>query len=271
MNKILITGAGTGIGHDAALALAERGHHVIATARSLKKLSHLQRVAQKSNVKMEFVVIDVRNEEHLQKISKIQPDVLINNAAIGESGPVSEIPMDRIRNSFETNIIGVVRGSQIAASYMLKNNSGRIIIIGSIAGNMVVPFNGAYHMTKHALEALTDGLRQELEPRGIFVTNIEPGKIDTGFNQRMAATKHEWLGKKSAFRDLIPAFKASDKTFWEGGASTAPVVKTIIKAVESKHPRPRYVTPTYNFYVIPLRRILPDRLFDWGLRKFMNL
>ena len=271
MNKILITGAGTGIGHDSAIALAKLEHEVIATARNLEMLRNLKAQCEKENIKMEFDNIDVRQEKDLQKISIYKPDVLINNAAIGESGPVSEIPMERVRNNFDTNLHGIIRGSQIACKYMIPQGHGRIIILGSVAGSMVVPFNGAYHMTKHALEALSDGLRQELEPKGIFVSLVKPGKINTGFNQRMAATKYQWLNESSAFFNMIEKFKESDKKMWEGGATTKPVVKTIIKAVESRKPKSRYATPFQYNFLMPLIRLFPDRVFDKILRRMMGL
>lgn len=220
---------------------------------------------------MDFDVIDVTKEFDLQKIAHYQPDVLISNAAIGESGPLSEIPMERVRNNIETNVFGVLRGCQIASKYMLEKGKGRLIILGSVAGNMVIPFNGSYHMTKHALEALADGLRQELEPRGVLVSLIEPGKIDTGFNQRMAATKHQWLDKDSAFADKIKALNKADRKFWEGGATTKPVVESIVKAVESNKPRTRYFTPFRYTFLMPIFRIIPDRWLDRALRRILGL
>lgn len=271
MNKILITGAATGIGFDTAIALSQKGYQVIATAKSQEYLKNLQALSIKEDLKIKFDNIDVRLESDLQKISIHKPDILINNAAIGESGPVSEIPMDRVRNNFDTNLHGVIRGSQIACKYMIPQGHGRIIIIGSIADSMTVPFNGAYHMTKHALEALSDGLRQELEPKGIFVSLIKPGKINTGFNQKMAATKHEWLNENSAFSNMIKKLKESDKKMWEGGVTTKSVVKTIIKAVESSKPKSRYVTPSKYGLMMPLLHIFPDRVFDRIMRRIMGL
>ncbi|MDP3970553.1 MAG: SDR family NAD(P)-dependent oxidoreductase [bacterium] len=271
MSKILITGAATGIGRDSAITLAKLGHNVIATAKRSGDFIEFQEYIREHNLQIEFVQLDVTKEEELQFIAETEPDVLINNAAIGESGPLSEIPMERVKQSIETNVYGVIRGSQLAAVSMLKKNVGRIIIVGSTAGKVVIPFMGAYHMTKFALEAAADGLRLELEPRGIFVSLIEPGKIDTGFNQRMAATKHEWLDQSSAFSDKIERMKFVDKEFWTGGATTDSVVKAIVDAVEAKKPRARYVAPKINSVFIWLVKLLPDRLVDKGIRAFTKL
>ena len=267
MSKILITGAATGIGRDSALELARRGHEVILTGKNEEQINAVRPGIERSGLKMKFDVIDVRKEEDLQKMSKYKPDVLINNAAIGESGPISEEPMERVRGIIDTNLLPYVRASQIATKYMIPNKAGRIILIGSEGGKMTMPYMAAYNMTKYAIESLADGLRMELEPRGIFVSLIEPGKIDTGFNQKMAATKYDWMDEKSQFADMLETMKKSDEKFWDGGHTTKSTVRGIVKAVEARKPKARYVTPRNNALFMALTSILPSRFKDWILKK----
>ena len=268
--KILITGAATGIGRDSAIELARRGHEIILTGKNEKQLEKVKPLIIKEGLKIKFEVIDVRKEEDLQKISEYKPDVLINNAAIGESGPISEEPMERMEKIIKTNLIPYIRGSQIAAKYMLPKKEGRIILVGSTGGKMTMPYMAAYNMTKYAIESLADGLREELEPKGIYVSLIEPGKINTGFNQRMAATKFEWMDNNSDFADKMEVMKQRDKKFWNGGYTTEPVVKGVVHAVEARKPKARYVTPKSNAWFMALTGILPSRWKDKILRRVLG-
>lgn len=271
MSKVLVTGAATGIGRDTAIALAERGHDVIASAASLEDLNELQKHVKEHGLKMTFIKLDVLDEQDRKQAAKRKPDVLINNAGVGESGPLIEIPMERVRSNFETNVFANLHLAQLVGQRLIRKGEGRIIIVGSTAGRLVVPYMGAYHMTKFALEAVADNLRTELEQFGVFVSLIEPGKINTGFNQEMQATKHEWLTEESAYAFEIPKMKQAENTFWDGGYSTKSVVKAIVHAVEAKKPRTRYVAPRSNAPMIWLAQFLPDRFVDWATRKVVGL
>lgn len=266
---ILITGAASGIGYASALTLARRGHNVIATGKTIESLEQLRAASKKLNVQLQYEQLDITEPNDLQKVTRWPIDVLMSNAAIGESGPLVEIPLDRFRRLWETNVVGTLGLNQIVAQQLIAQRRGRLIIVGSTAGLITVPSLGPYCMTKFALEAAADTLRMELKQFNIFVSLIEPGKIATGFNQKMTQTKYQWLNEQSAFASNMEHMKEWDERFFANEYPVRTVVKSVIHAVESKHPHARYITPSRVKISIKLAQLLPDRLRDWVLLKKM--
>ncbi|MEK7146330.1 MAG: SDR family NAD(P)-dependent oxidoreductase, partial [Patescibacteria group bacterium] len=173
---------------------------------------------------------------------------------------------------FETNVFGTLRTTQIFADAMLKRKKGgRIITVSSVAVRLVIPFLGPYHMSKFALEAGFDAFRMELEPEGIWISLIEPGLIYTGFNERMADTKYEWLSAESLYKKNIPAMRHHDSTLTLRSHGTDSVVKAMIHAVESNKPKTRYVRPRSYKRVLLALSFLPTRLRDKILRRSLGL
>lgn len=268
MQTILITGAGSGIGHDTAFALARRGHTVIATTHTEESADKLREEAKKSELKITCAKLDVLiKEDRLAAIKKWAPTILINNAAIGQSGPLAEIPIARVEANFATNVFATLSLTQEAVKEMITRGSGRIIIIGSTVGRIGLPYVGAYAMTKYALEGAADVLRLELSPHNVFVSLIEPGKIHTRFNQKMVASKYDWFGEDSVFASDAERVKGYEKLILTKQVSTKSVVKAIIHAVESARPKSRYVRPRAMAAVMLLARVLPDRVKDFVLKR----
>lgn len=263
---ILITGASSGIGRDTALALARRGHRVIATARRRGFLNDLEKIASDENLDMAFAKLDITDGNDVAAAKTFDPDVLINNAGMGESGPIAEIPIERVHKNFETNVFGTLALTQAVVPGMLARKSGRIVNVSSVAGRLVVPFLGAYHMTKYAIEAMSDAQRLELEPRGIRVSMIEPGLILTGFNEEMAQTKYEWLTDASLFAEDLPKMRKHDADLPKHSYSTASIVAAMVHAVESPRPKTRYTAPKKYQWILCLAKFLPDRVKDRILR-----
>ncbi len=189
---VLITGAGSGFGRLAALALAERGHHVIATTETDEQATALAAEAPQLQVER----IDITTSD-VAKVLAWDIDVLINNAGAGETGPIADVPINRVRHLFEVNVFGTLSVTQAVLKGMVAKKSGRVIIMSSIAGVLSAPAFGPYSMTKHALEAMGKAMRAELAPLGIDVTLINPGPYLTGFNDRMADSMWEWFGDQS--------------------------------------------------------------------------
>lgn len=258
--KILITGAGHGIGQASAIELRKRGHTVVATDLTPESLQPLVEFG------IECIVLDIANEAHWTIVEQAQVDVVICNGAIGESGPYIEIPMERLRKLFDTNVLGTVGIAQAAAKHMLEQKSGRIVIVGSTAGLVTLPMLGPYNSTKFALESVADAMRMELKQFNISVSLIEPGKIKTGFNQRMTDTKYNWL-HQSHYANQAETQKIKDAQFFSDEYPVQVVVKGIVHAVESSRPKARYVTPPSVAVGIRMARMLPDRLRDWVLAK----
>ena len=190
---VMITGAGSGFGKGAALALAARGHAVIATTETDDQATALRAEAPQLRVEK----VDITNATDVAKIGDWDIDVLINNAGAGKTGPMVDVLLDVVRHVFEVNVFGTLVVTQAAAPKMIAKGSGRIIIVSSIAGVMSGPSFGPYSMSKHALEAMGKAMRVELAPQGIDVTLINPGPYNTGFNDSMADSMWEWFDEDS--------------------------------------------------------------------------
>lgn len=176
---ILITGAGSGFGRGAAIKLAAAGHHVIGGTLSEAEAADLAAdgvTAQK---------LDITDNGDLAAVAELEVDVLLNNAGLGQLGPLATVPMEKVRAVFEVNVFGTLRVTQAVAGGMQTRGRGRIIIVSSIAGVFSGPLSGPYAMTKHALEAMTSSLRAEMAPYGVEVCKLNPGPYATGFNDQM--------------------------------------------------------------------------------------
>jgi short-subunit dehydrogenase len=226
--NVLITGAGSGFGKLTALALAERGHHVIAATETKEQAKELRKVAPELTVKR----LDITTDD-VKKVYDWDVDVLINNAGVGETGPIADIPLARVRHLFEVNVFGTMAITQAVLRGMVAKKSGRIIIMSSIAGVMSAPAFGPYAMTKHALEAMGKAMRAELAPLGIDVTLINPGPYLTGFNDRMADSMWEWFGDASLNGSEAELFRVIGSFVTTGQRDPAEVAHRLVELVEA--------------------------------------
>ena len=195
LRTILITGAGSGFGKGAAVELASRGHTVIATTESVAQAEALAA----EHPELTAMKLDVTSSDDVASVADLGVDVLINNAGLGVMAPMSTVPMDKVRASFEVNVFGMVAMSQAVVPGMIERGWGRIINVSSVAGKLASPLTSPYCMTKHAVEAYTVSLRGELEPHGIDVCKVNPGPYNTGFNDRMVdgITEHIAAGDEA--------------------------------------------------------------------------
>mgnify|MGYP000061179581 FL=1 len=256
---ILITGAGTGIGKDTAFALAARGHHVVATTQTEAQALALQAAAMAQGLHLEAFKLDITLPGDRELLTHHPIDVLINNAAMGESGSLAEVDMQRVRQLFEVNLFATLELTQVALRQMIERESGTVLFISSIAGRVPMPFLMPYSMSKFALSAAAAGLRAEMDQlkKNVHIAVIEPGAIHTGFNQAMTDSKYAWMGPTSYFADQAEAMKKQEHlTFhWLEAKTTASIVKAIVKAAESRRPRLRYVAPWIQGFGVRLARI----------------
>lgn len=181
VKTIVITGAGSGFGKGAAIELAARGHRVIATTETVAQAEALGA----EHPELTTMKLDVTDPADVARVAEIDPDVLINNAGRGVMAPLTSVPLERLKAGFEVNVFGMVAMSQAVIPGMKAKGAGRIINMSSIAGVLSGPMTAPYAMTKHAVEAFTKALRDELAPYGIDVTKLNPGPYDTGFNDAM--------------------------------------------------------------------------------------
>ncbi len=226
---VLITGAGTGFGRGAALALAARGHHVIATTETEEQAVALRAEAPQLQVEK----VDITTDD-VAKVAQWNVDVLINNAGFGQTGPLADVPEAIVRKVFDVNVFGTLRMTQATLPQMVKRGTGRVIIVSSIAGVLAGPAFGPYSMSKFALEAMGKTLRGELFAQGIDVCLLNPGPYLTGFNDRMAASMWDWFDDDSVSAGSTDLFKMMRTMVTEGQMDPQEVVDVMVELVEAE-------------------------------------
>ena len=201
---ILITGAGSGLGKGTALGLAAKGHKVIAGVHKWEQKSRLIEDSKKAGVEdnLKIIKLNILDVMDCQKAWEYEIDILVSNAGIGHSGPVSEMPVELIREVMETNVFSNLEFAQPFIKKMVEAGEGKLVFVSSIAGLSTVPYLGAYNASKYALEAIAQSLRDELTPMGLSVATINPGPYDTGFNDRMYDSYAQWFDKDVHFTPL---------------------------------------------------------------------
>jgi len=226
---VLITGAGSGFGRSAALQLAQRGHKVIATVLNDQQAAELA----KAEPTLTVAKLDVTKAADVAKFDQWDPDVFIANAAIGQTGPLSLIPLERLRAVFEVNVFATVAVTQRIAQKMRKKRAGRILIVSSIGGVRAGVGSGPYTMTKHAIQAFGTALRAELAAFGVDVALINPGPYATGFNDRMANDPGPWFDRKNAAPEDVAVMDQLVQRITVGQMDPAEVVKRYVELVEA--------------------------------------
>lgn len=256
---ILITGAGSGIGRDAAFALAARGHRVIATTYDEAQAVQLREEARTRQRPLEVFKLDITSAADREQVQTLALDVLINNAGIGDSGSLAEVDIDRIRKVFEVNLFATLALTQVALRGMIERQRGSVLLVSSIAGRLPMPFLMPYAMSKFALSAAGAALRAEMDQlgRNVQVALIEPGAIHTGFNQAMMGRKYEWMSQKSYFSAQINRIKAREAGVFKliEARDTRAIVAKIVTAAEARRPRLRYVAPWLQGALVRLARV----------------
>ena len=195
MKKILMTGTGSGLGRGTAIGLAQAGHQVIATTQIWPQVTELRHHVEALGLSDRIVVdkLDVLDIRDIETAMSWDFDTFVSNAAIGDSGPTAEIPVELVRRTFETNVFSNLELTQhVIRKFVDAGTRGRIVLVTSFGGLVTAYGLGPYCASKHALEALGSTLREELAPTGITVQTINPGAYDTGFNDRMADTTYKW-------------------------------------------------------------------------------
>jgi NAD(P)-dependent dehydrogenase (short-subunit alcohol dehydrogenase family) len=197
METVLITGAGSGFGHEVAMRLAKKGFHVIAAVEIYAQVQTLKRQAMARGVNLQVEKLDVTNEGDRKKALHWNVEILVNNAGVLEGGSVIDIPAENMRREFEVNVIGPLLLTQGIAKQMARRRRGRIVWVSSREGLNVNPFTGIYSASKHAVEAIAETMSLELQEFGIEVATINPGPFLTGFNDRGFETWQSWEDESS--------------------------------------------------------------------------
>ncbi|MCM2268068.1 MAG: oxidoreductase [Elusimicrobiales bacterium] len=267
---VLITGASAGIGYAAAELLLREGWTVYAGARRTEKMRPLEALGAR------VLRLDVCDEASLcgavKEILSAGPlDALVNNAGYGAHGAVEDVPLAEARRQFEVNLFGLARLTQLVLPGMRARGAGRIVNISSIAGKVTMPTGGWYHASKHALEAYSDALRLETAQFGVQVVLVEPGPIRTEWDNTALVN----LEKYSSGGVYGPLVKRVTERFRAGYRSGAPgpeaVAQVILRALNARRPPARYAVPFKAALIIFLKWLLPDAVWDWGIRKALKI
>ncbi|HSE93105.1 MAG TPA: SDR family oxidoreductase [Methylomirabilota bacterium] len=185
MSVVLVTGSSSGIGLATVLHFARLGHDVHAGVRNPGTATDLSKAIEVDALPIRPVALDVDDtasvtravDEVLRRSGRV--DVLVNNAGIGGGGPIADVPVDWAKTLFETNYFGTIRMIQAVLPGMREQRSGAIVNVSSIAGRVAIAGHGHYSAVKHALEAASEALAQEVVAFGIRVAIIEPGVVVT--------------------------------------------------------------------------------------------
>jgi NAD(P)-dependent dehydrogenase (short-subunit alcohol dehydrogenase family) len=271
MEKVaLVTGSSSGIGFETALALARENYFTFASMRNTDKAGKIKEIAKKENLNLEVIELDVDKEESIKSaVKKIQAqkgkiDVLVNNAGYGLFGCIEDISIEELKAQFETNFFGLVRIIQEIAPIMRKIGSGIIVNISSVAGRIGFPGTPAYISSKFALEGLSECMRYEMSPFGIKTIIIEPGVIKTNFFSSMKVTK----GKPdSPYKEITEKVMNGVKMMAEMGTPAEEVAKTIIKAIKTEEPLPRYVVGSDASMFLEAKKMKTDIEFENYIKK----
>ena len=260
---ILLTGASSGIGFDAAAMLAQQGHRVYAAARRVERMEPLKAFGV---IPLRMDVTDEASMEAgvrmiLEAEGRI--DVLVNNAGYGYFGAIENVPMEEARRQQEVNVFGLARLCQLVIPSMRKQGSGRIVNTASVAGKSVLYFGGWYHVSKYSVEALSDALRMELKPFGIDVVIIEPGGIRTDWGiiaaDHLAESSKGTPYETEGLRESETLRKAYSMRLL---SNPSVVARAISKAVNSRRPRARYRVGFGANTLVLLHTLLPARCWD---------
>jgi NAD(P)-dependent dehydrogenase (short-subunit alcohol dehydrogenase family) len=257
------------MGASAARELARRGFHVLAGVRRDRDADAI-RVAG-----VEPVILDITDSEHVTALAaRVVGDArelhaLVNNAGIQVNGPVEALPMEQWRRVFEVNLFGHIAVTQALLPALLRSK-GRVINISSIGGRAAMATYGAYAGAKFALEAVSDSLRREVAPLGVHVVVVQPGGVRTEMAARGVATANDLAAQMTPeqverYGGLVDANNALMASGTASGLTADAAAQIIAKAVTVRRPRARYTAGRDAAMIIPLTRMLSDRMLDYIL------
>ncbi|MCB0198623.1 MAG: SDR family oxidoreductase [Anaerolineae bacterium] len=268
-SKVLITGAGTGLGLETALTLAERGFNVYASVLDAAQQARVIEEASQHGVTLHAPIMDVTDEAAVQAtveaITATEGAFLgvVHNAGISLRGYFEDCDDDEIRKVFEVNLMGAMVVTRAVLPTMRQAGSGRLIFVSSVGARVASMGRTAYCASKFALEGFAESLMQEITPLGIHVSIVEPAIIKTerwtvhrGIARRAqdpSSPYYAWFQRQEQLADEL--VRTSPTT-------PEQVADTIYRALTEQRPRLRYIVGKRARLVITLRRYLPGELFE---------
>lgn len=247
--RVVLTGGAGELGRRAASRLVADGHDVLALDRDEAGLADLPDAAETRPV-------DLRDEDAVEAaLTEVRPDAVLSAVGWYELAALEDCPPETLREHLETNLLAVhVPVRTLLAR--LRRRGGRIAIVGSMVGSVPLPYHGAYSAAKAGLDGYTTSLRRELGPRGVDVSLIEPGPVQTGFNERASDALDRI--EDSAYDEQHRAFESYSPDATDPEA----VVDAMVAAVTDDDPQARYRVSARSRWLPRLQAILPPALYD---------
>ncbi|MBU8906781.1 SDR family oxidoreductase [Desertibacillus haloalkaliphilus] len=275
MNKktspvVLITGAASGFGRDAAVSFAKNGFVVIAAVRRLSRANELLAEMKQKQLKEQMILVEFDVTNHQQVKEAIESvmievgsiDVLINNAGFAFAGFAEDLTISEWRTQFETNLFGVIAVTNEILPWMREQGYGRIINMSSISGKVSYPGIAAYGSSKHALEGYSESLRLEVMPFGIDVCLLEPGSYKTKIwssGKRVASAS---ASPSSPYYSLFERLERAVERRKDNFGDREEVIRTLVRVATAKRPKLRYPVGKGVKITILAKTILPWRLWE---------
>jgi short-subunit dehydrogenase len=261
----LVTGASSGIGKAASLALVDAGFEVVGTSRDAATVAPLDG--------MTFIDLDVASDasatdavgQVIERFGRI--DVLVNNAGFGSGGAAEESSVAQDQRVFDINVFGVIRMTKAVLPHMRAQRSGRIVNISSIVGFIPMPYMAVYAASKHAVEGYSESLDHEVREHGVRVLLVEPAWTNTAFEANSTQPDHPL----PVYAQHRQAFEQRMAKAVKDGDDPATVAKAIVAAATDTKPKLRYPAGAQTGRVHTMRRLVPTRLFDQQIRKLNQL
>jgi NAD(P)-dependent dehydrogenase (short-subunit alcohol dehydrogenase family) len=257
---VLVTGASSGIGQASASLLAQNGFHVFGTGRNPDP---------SADSGFPLLALDVRSRTSVEAAVQMvldqagRIDVLVNNAGYAQSGALEEVQPDEAHAQFDTNVYGVMRVTQAVLPWMRRQRSGRIINISSVLGQIAPPFLGVYAASKFAIEGMTESLRAELRPFGIYVSLVEPGFVRSNIVNNAPSRSIDEYDLQRA------AAAAFARQGIENGLDASAVAEVVLRIATTPKPGLRHRVGRTTSVLIGLKRFLPEPMFErFAIRAF---
>jgi NAD(P)-dependent dehydrogenase (short-subunit alcohol dehydrogenase family) len=260
MSVVLVTGSSSGIGLATAIHFARLGDDVYAGVRNPATATELTAAIESEKLPIRPITLDVDDAasvtrgvgEALARSGHV--DVLVNNAGIGGGGPIEDVPVDWVKSLFETNYLGAIRMIQAVLPGMRERRSGAIVNVSSIAGRLAIAGHGHYSAVKHALEAASEALAQEVQAFGIRVAIVEPGVVVTPIFTKAKRFADPGSPYAVHVHRLLLFYQMQMKT----ASQPADVARVIHEAVTAKDPKLRYLVGDDAERLVAGRRRLTD-------------
>ena len=276
VKNIVITGVSSGIGRASLDLLHEKGYHIFGSVRNQADADKLSKIYPDRFTPLLF---DVQNHDEVVRASKVvfkhceTLAGLINNAGIAIPGPLEHLSEQQFEKQLDVNVKSIRRITNLFLPLLgtkpgSAKQPGRIINISSVSGLYNSPFNGAYSISKHALESMTDIYRRELRPYGIKVIAIEPGPIKTEIWKKN-------LNKMDEFKDsdYYEVLQKADKIIENAERNALPVEnvsRLVAKCLTVSRPKTRYIVHKNKFAFRLMAYYLPDKITDWLVHKTLT-